>query len=55
MFERLNKLKQDQHFDGIVGVNLGKNKECENAVDDYVKGIEKFALVADYLVINISR
>jgi len=55
VFERLKKLKQNQNFDGIVGVNLGKNKESENAVSDYVKGIEKFAPVADYFVINISR
>jgi len=34
---------------------LGKNKESENAVSDYVKGIGKFAPVADYFVINISR
>ncbi|XP_060872757.1 dihydroorotate dehydrogenase (quinone), mitochondrial [Metopolophium dirhodum] len=54
VFERLNKLKQNQNFDGIVGVNLGKNKESEDAVADYVKGIEKFAPVADYFVINIS-
>lgn len=54
MFERLNKLKQ-QNFEGIIGVNLGKNKESENAVSDYVKGIEKFAPIADYFVINISR
>lgn len=55
VFERLKKLKQHQNFDGIVGVNLGKNKESENAAADYVKGIEKFAPVADYFVINISR
>jgi len=55
VFERLHKLKQSQNFDGIVGINLGKNKESEDAVADYVKGIEKFAPVADYFVINISR
>jgi dihydroorotate dehydrogenase len=36
-------------------VNLGKNKESEDADADYVKGIEKFASTADYFVINISR
>lgn len=54
VFERLKKLKQNKNFDGIVGVNLGKNKESESAVADYVKGIEKFVPVADYFVINIS-
>lgn len=38
----------------ILGVNLGKNKTTEIAHEDYVKGIEKFAFVADYFVINIS-
>nr|CAG4638549.1 EOG090X08P9 [Cyclestheria hislopi] len=38
----------------IVGVNLGKNKSSENAIDDYVKGVNTFGNVADYLVINIS-
>jgi dihydroorotate dehydrogenase len=40
---------------GIVGVNLGKNKNSEDPVKDYVDGIKKFGDVADYLVINISR
>ncbi len=39
---------------GIVGVNLGKNKETEDAADDYVKGALAFAPVADYLVCNVS-
>lgn len=33
---------------------MGKNKTTEIAHEDYVKGIEKFASVADYFVINIS-
>lgn len=39
---------------GIVGVNLGKNKESVDAVGDYKEGVKKFGPVADYLVINIS-
>ena len=39
---------------GIVGVNLGKNKTSEDAVADYVAGIEVFADLADYLVVNVS-
>ncbi|CAG9835937.1 unnamed protein product [Diabrotica balteata] len=38
----------------IIGVNLGKNKTSDDAVGDYVKGIEKFGPFCDYLVINIS-
>lgn len=35
-------------------MNLGKNKTTDVAHEDYIKGIEKFASVADYFVINIS-
>jgi len=39
---------------GWVGVNLGKNKETENALDDYILGINTLASFADYIVINVS-
>jgi dihydroorotate dehydrogenase len=39
---------------GILGVNIGKNRDTTNEVDDYVKGVETFAPLADYLTINIS-
>jgi dihydroorotate dehydrogenase len=39
---------------GIVGVNLGKNKDTVDAAADYVAGALKLAAFADYLVINVS-
>ena len=39
---------------GIVGVNLGKNKDTQDAADDYVKGAAALASFADYLVVNVS-
>ena len=39
---------------GIVGANLGKNKDTEDAASDYVKGVEILGPLADYLVINVS-
>ncbi len=39
---------------GIVGVNVGANKEATNRTADYVTGIKTFADVADYFTINIS-
>lgn len=39
---------------GIVGINLGKNKETKNAISDYREGILKLAPLADYLVVNVS-
>ncbi|XP_038068303.1 dihydroorotate dehydrogenase (quinone), mitochondrial-like [Patiria miniata] len=39
---------------GIVGINFGKNKTSPDAVNDYVKGIERLGRLGDYLVINVS-
>ncbi len=39
---------------GIVGINLGKNKETEDATADYVIGAQKLAPYASYIVINVS-
>jgi dihydroorotate dehydrogenase len=39
---------------GIVGVNVGKNRDSNDAVADYVEGVRRTAALADYLVINIS-
>ncbi len=39
---------------GIVGINLGRNRDSIDAVADYVEGVRRTAALADYLVINIS-
>lgn len=39
---------------GIIGVNIGKNKDSADAVADYVAGLQKMASVADYITVNIS-
>jgi dihydroorotate dehydrogenase len=39
---------------GIVGVNLGKNRDTNDAADDYAEGILRAARFADYLVVNVS-
>ncbi|XP_048515460.1 dihydroorotate dehydrogenase (quinone), mitochondrial-like [Athalia rosae] len=54
VFDRLQNTKSHTDFTGIIGVNLGKNKTTPDHVQDYIDGIEKFAEVADYFVINIS-
>ncbi len=43
-----------QGLQGIVGINIGANKDSTDFVADYVKGVKKFAPIADYLSINIS-
>jgi len=39
---------------GIVGVNLGKNRDTVDDTADYEEGIRRAAGLADYLVVNIS-
>ena len=39
---------------GIIGVNLGKNRDANDAAGDYAKGILRTARLADYLVVNVS-
>ena len=42
------------HVGAILGVNIGANKDSEDFVADYVKGVTRFADVADYLTVNVS-
>ncbi|HEV2864970.1 MAG TPA: quinone-dependent dihydroorotate dehydrogenase [Allosphingosinicella sp.] len=39
---------------GLVGVNIGANKDSVDRVADYVAGVAAMAGVADYLTVNIS-
>jgi len=39
---------------GIVGVNIGANKDSADRVGDYAAGVRTMAPVADYLTVNIS-
>jgi dihydroorotate dehydrogenase len=38
----------------IIGVNVGANRDAVDRVEDYVRLIETFALVASYFTVNIS-
>jgi dihydroorotate dehydrogenase len=39
---------------GVVGVNVGANKDSPDRIADYLAGIRAFAGTADYLTVNIS-
>lgn len=39
---------------GVVGVNVGANKQSDDRIADYVTGVSAMKNVADYLTINIS-
>jgi len=50
----LRRLASRAHLAGIVGVNVGANKDSADRVADYVKLIEAFAPVASYFTVNVS-
>ena len=50
----LRRLAARAHHGGIVGVNVGANKDSTDRVADYVKLIEMFAPVASYFTVNVS-
>jgi dihydroorotate dehydrogenase len=50
----LRRLAARASLGGIVGVNVGANKDSPDRVADYVKQIEMFAPVADYFTVNVS-
>ena len=50
----LRRLANRAHLAGIVGVNVGANKDSPDRVADYVNLIETFAPVASYFTVNVS-
>lgn len=39
---------------GTIGINIGANKDSTDRIADYVRGIEIFSGIANYIAINIS-
>jgi dihydroorotate dehydrogenase len=50
----LRRLAARANSGGIIGVNIGANKDSANRVADYVRLIEIFAPVASYFTVNVS-
>jgi len=50
----LRRLAARAHHGGIVGINVGANKDSADRIADYVRLIETFAPVASYFTANIS-
>ncbi|ESX59499.1 diguanylate cyclase [Mesorhizobium sp. LSHC422A00] len=48
------RLAARQGRGGIVGVNIGANKDSADRVRDYELGVSRFAKYASYLTVNIS-
>jgi dihydroorotate dehydrogenase len=49
-FRRLSAIRGK----GVIGVNIGANKDSEDRIGDYVTGIRRFYSVARYFTANIS-
>lgn len=47
-------LLADRPRSGVLGVNVGANKDSANRIDDYISGIRVFSPLADYITVNIS-
>jgi dihydroorotate dehydrogenase len=50
----LRRLAARAQRGGIVGVNVGANKDSADRIDDYVQLIEIFAPLASYFTVNVS-
>ena len=52
--QRIRAWQSQGNAKGILGVNIGKNKESPDAAADYAAGVKLFAPFADYLTVNLS-
>jgi len=52
----VKNVRSARSFKGIIGFNIGKNKDTlnENAADDYLICLRKAYAVADYVAVNLS-
>jgi dihydroorotate dehydrogenase len=48
------KARLERRRKGIVGVNIGANKDSADRIADYSAGVREMAPFADYLTVNIS-
>src|SRR5256885_16113743 len=49
-----DRLQRCNHVPGVIGVNIGANKDSADRIADYVAGVKAMSSVARYLTINIS-
>ena len=47
------RIKKDLQT-GLLGINIGPNKDTKNRLEDYLIGLKTFHELADYITINIS-
>ncbi len=49
----LNRIKRNNPT-GLLGINIGPNKDSEDRINDYIQCLKMFNGVSDYITINIS-
>ena len=49
----VDRIKSNSQI-GLLGINIGPNKDTENRLNDYIQCFKIFHNVADYITINIS-
>jgi dihydroorotate dehydrogenase len=47
-------VKRLRHVRGLIGVNVGANKDSRDWIADYMEGVRRMSPVASYITINIS-
>ena len=53
-FEKVKVNLLNKKTEGIIGVNIGANKDSKIFIDDYISGIKFFSNHVSYITINIS-
>ena len=49
----LDRIKKNNPI-GLLGINIGPNKDTKDRTNDYIECLKTFHEVADYITINIS-
>ena len=52
--DALTRLAKRYRTRGVVGVNIGANKDSADRIADYAAGVKMMSPVSDYLTVNIS-
>ncbi len=50
----LERLRWRFETEGVIGVNIGANRDSADRIADYVAGLDAFGDVASYIAVNIS-
>lgn len=50
----IERLSRRARGGGIIGINIGANKDATDRIADYATGVRAMAPLADYLTVNIS-